>query len=394
MNILFFLGSGVSYKTGLPDTKTITDKLLNGKWYAHTDGNFYPGQNPNDDFRETDITPKIQNFFKYLKEYSDNYYKGRGGFETNYEDIFYIVRQIHNELAHESDNPAINLFIKFLQCKYNFGSNQEFYYFVKILDFKEFIRHCENFINCVVWQSVLTSNEVQGLELLTEVISSKKFDKIDIATLNHDLLIEKQLKNSNISFADGFTEPDGDYCYFAPQIYREAQNKIRLFKLHGSINWYRIRRNYDEIKNQTTDNFAKILRNNWQLRNSSGNIIGSTLEHYPIFLTGTMNKLSDYNFGIINDIHLTFNDALKNHKIIIMSGYSWNDRGINGLLQEWIMLYRERKIILLHEDPDSVKSSKSFMRHMYDNLVKCGKLITVRKWFSDTKLNDIINFIN
>lgn len=393
MNVLFFLGSGISLKSGLPDTKTITDQVLNGQWHAHTDRNFYPGQNPNDYFRETDITPKIQTFLKYLKEYSDDYYKGRGGFEANYEDIFYLVRQIHDELTYESDNPGIKLFIEHLQNKYNFGSNPDFSHFDMPLDFKEFIWYCEDFINCVVWQSVSTTTTPQGLELITEVISSGKFDKVDIATLNHDLLTEKQLEDLGIKFADGFAAPNGDYCQFEPSVYSDPNSKVRMFKLHGSANWYRIRSEYDPVKKEQIDFYAKVLRNHFRMTDGKGNFIGSTLEHYPIFLTGTMNKLADYNFGIIRTIHLIFDQVLYDHNVIIMSGYGWNDKGINGRLQEWLLSSNEHKIILLHEDPESIKKSKSFMWHRYDDLIKWGRLIPVRKWLSDTKLSDIIKLI-
>ena len=39
--------------------------------------------------------------------------------------------------------------------------------------------------------------------------------------------------------------------------------------------------------------------------------------------------------------------------------------------------------------PESIKKSRSFMWHRFDDLVKWGRLIPVKKWMSDTKLSDI-----
>ena len=397
MDILFFLGSGVSYKSGLPDTKTITDNLLNEDWWSHTDRNFYRGQNSNEYFRKYDITPKLQSLLKYIKEYSDKYYKGRyktkPNLEANYEDIFFIVKQVHDELTGEIDNPAIKFFIEHLQDKFQFGTNPDFSYFDKPQPMDEIFWRAEDFINCVVWQSLPIKTKPVGFDLILNFIKSNDYEVIDIATVNHDLLTEEFLMQNNVDFTDGFTNPDGDFCYFNPTLYRNEGKKVNLYKLHGSNNWYRLR-NYDKKTNSTTDFYAKVLRNHFRCQNAKGEHIGSTLEHYPIFLTGTINKLADYNFGIVRDVHLKFDEVLFKHNIIIMSGYGWNDKGINGRLMEWILSSQDRKLILLHENPESLRKSKSAMWHRYDDLVKWGRLIPVRKYMCDTTIKDIMPYLN
>jgi len=179
MNILLFLGSGVSFETGLPDTKTITDKLLNGQWHRHTDSNFYPGKHNNPYFDQTDITPQIQKFLKFVKEYADEYLKPREIEESNYEHIFFLVNQLHSELSFESDNPALKPFIDYLKNELDFENNSGFAELDIQLDFKDFCWRAEDFINCVIWQSVYTNNPIQGFDFIKEIIESKKFKKID-----------------------------------------------------------------------------------------------------------------------------------------------------------------------------------------------------------------------
>lgn len=392
-SILFFFGSGVSFPSGLPSANEITNKILIGEWNRHTDSNFYPGRNTNPVFAKNDITPKIQIFLKFIKEYADEYFAKRMIGEANYEHIYFIVNQLHNELTFESDNPALKPFIQFIENKFDFENNKEFFEYDKPIGFKDLVWRSEDFINCVIWQSLYSENDPIGFELITEILNFNKNLNLDIATLNHDLILEKYLDNNSITFFDGFSEPNGDFCYFTPNNYSKCIQRIKLYKLHGSLNWYRLR-TFDENKKLTTDFYAKLVGNNhWNVQDKEGNFLGNTLESYPIFLSGTGNKLSAYNSGIIKFIHLEFDEVLIKHDLMIMSGYGWNDKGINIRLMEWIMTSDQRKLIILHEDPESIKKSRSAMWHRYDDLVKWGRLIPINKWMSDTKLDDIKEYL-
>jgi hypothetical protein len=392
MNIILFLGSGVSYETELPDTKTITEELLNGDWWKHSDQNFYRGKSRNAYNKIFDITPKLQNLLRYIRDYSAEYLKDRRYSDVNYEDIFYIIKQIHDEASHESDNPAIKLFIEHLNEKFDFANNREFEEHGHSKTLSEVFWKCEDFIKCVIWNMLFTNDLPKGFDLIGELISKKELNEIDIVTLNHDLLIEKYLKNLDFDYIDGFSEPKGDICLFMPQLFDEKSSRAKLFKLHGSLDWFR-HRDFIEENNTTYDLYTKIVNPDyWHCKNIEGRML-NPLQSYPLFITGTYNKQSDYTHGIVRYIHLKFFEQLNKSDIIIMSGYGWNDKGISTYLFEWIMTSQNRKIVLLHKNPESLKESKSAMWHRYDDLVKWGRLIPVRKWMSETKLDDIIDYL-
>jgi hypothetical protein len=63
---------------------------------------------------------------------------------------------------------------------------------------------------------------------------------------------------------------------------------------------------------------------------------------------------------------------------------------MNGRLMEWLHAPGDRKVVLLHPRPEELKSSKSAMWHRYDDLVKKGKLVLVKKWLCDTSLSDVL----
>jgi hypothetical protein len=387
--ILLFLGSGVSYKSGLPNLTDITNSILKDQWFKHTDELFYRGVHPSPYFHQEDITPKLQEFLNIVKGYSDDYLVKRRGWGTNYEDLFYICQQISDNEKHEFDNPAIFSFIRYIKKKtkhlYQNSING-----TKEINLSSLASDSLVLIGCVVHHALSTNKDPNGFDLIYQLSISKI--KFDIVTLNHDTLLERVMAKHGIEFVDGFGEKQGDIRWFEPQRYDNNSDKTILFKLHGSINWHRFR---EEItingRPLSQDRYGQPLHHNSPLyKNEKGKYL-IPLNHSPIFLTGTYNKLSDYNFNIFRIINNKFEDSLWNHNFMIMSGYGWNDHGINGRLFEWLLSSMDKRLILLHENPEEIKrNSKSAMRHRYDTLVKEGRLIPVEKWFSDIKIDELL----
>ena len=384
MKLIVFLGSGVSFESGLPCVKKMTEKLLNAPWFNHADQNFYPGKHPSPYFEKENQTPRIQDFLKILKKFADEYLIKRRDTESTYEDLFFLCQQISDNEKFEIDNPAIQSFINDLNIKTEHLYDPA----LLIFDLESLASRACDLIQCVVWH-LLYAKEPKGLELILELIENTS--QLDIATLNHDRLIEQILDNANIKYNDGFGEANGQVRYFNPNLYN-PENKINLFKLHDSLNWYRFRDKVEKNgKEITIDRYGMALNpDHWLCRDSNGNLLFA-LDSKPIFLAGSYNKMLDYNFGIFKAIHNKFDSFLSQHNLMVMSGYGWNDRGINGMLFEWISSSLERRLILLHKNPEvEIKEkSKSAMWHRYDKLVEEGRLIPVKKWFSEIHFDEL-----
>lgn len=383
-NLLVFLGSGISFPSNLPNSDEITEKILYEKWHQHTDQNFYEGEHPNEYFKNIDITHKIQTFLVILKEYATPYMMERRQNPINYEDLFYICQQIKDNEDMEIDNPLLDTFIKKLHHML-IGKN---IYSSKtplqpIININYLAERSIALIQNVVWSCLPINTKPIGLSLLYDICKHTKH--IDIVTLNHDLLVEKYFNSNNIEYCDGFGKEEGNVRYFQPGLYNK-NNHINLYKIHGSINWFRFR---STINGSTIDRYGMAtINDHWHLKDENGLFL-TNLDGFPLFLTGSYNKMLDYNFGIYRILHSKFDLALERNKTIIMSGYGWNDRGINGRLFEWLGVENNR-LILLHENPeDLIKHSKSALWHRYHDLVKKGKLFSVGKWFSDVEYNDI-----
>ena len=374
------LGSGVSYASGHPSVQTITDEVLFGHWHEHTDSNFYRGLDGTP-ARPSQCVTRLQAFLTLLKQFADDYQSKQRGGSANYEDLFYLSRQIEDELMGNSDNPAIAPFIADIRnrtkelCK---PTPLEIEFELHDLAGKS----CD-FIECVVWHLLPANTKPKGFALLRELASSGDIERIDCCTLNHDLLTENFLNENGIAYLDGFSGADGQIRWFDPESYDRTNEKLRLYKLHGSTNWW-----YLERRGRRAFGIPEKGHRPWDCRDRTGSRIHE-IDPRPRFLTGSQNKISEYRHGIFAELHNRFFRLLREHHLIVMSGYGWNDRGINGWLSEWLSASKRNKIILLHRHPEQIRQSRSNMWFRYTQLIDDRQLIPILKWFSETSLADL-----
>ncbi|MEE9443558.1 MAG: hypothetical protein V3V99_12915 [candidate division Zixibacteria bacterium] len=374
--MLVFLGSGVSYKSGLPDVNKITNEVLDGKWFKYTDQNYWPITS-DIVIPSNDNTKEIQAFLSILKDVIDPYYLERTGEACNYEDLYYVCQQISENEYGITNNPAVNPFIKEMKMQTE-----------SLGQLNKLAKYAVYLIHCVVWRLLTNENIVKGFDLIKELIENNI--GVDIATLNHDLLIERYLESSGIEYSDGFDKKEVDIRFISENPF-ESCDKVRVFKLHGSINWFRFEREIIEngkpvvLKRYGVDTINDYMH----CRDLNG-------EYYdvstwmPMFLSGSVNKLFKYNFGIFKHILYHFDECLNKHNRILMSGYGWSDIGINGRLLEWLGSSMDNALVLLHENPQEISHKMvNSGKNVYDEYKNDGRLIMIKKWFCDSNFDDL-----
>ncbi len=388
-DVMIFLGSGVSIPSKVPCVDQITQSLFNETWSKYSGGWYYKGVDPSPELRQFNNTNRQIKFLKILEQHADKYFQDRLDHKVNYEDLYYISRQLYEEDFHEIHNPAISDFYELIK--------QESAGLWKIrpdsygdgFKFRELANESCQLIQDVVIVEISGHKTPKGLELIAEIAKDAQFDNVDIFTINHDELVEEQLKSNEIEYVDGFGSQVGDVRPYSPSKY-DSRAKVQLFKLHGSVNWYRFR---DELKDEFDFIAIPMIKDVERCKNDSGKYL-DTLDHRAQILTGTYNKISDYGYGIFADMHWFFHDRLRKHDRIIMSGYGWNDRGINGMLMEWIYTSMNKRLILLHEKPELIRDkSMSGMPLRYETFVQEGRLKPVKKWLCNITLQELQPFI-
>lgn len=238
------------------------------------------------------------------------------------------------------------------------------------------------FIEWVVVEALHTEHTI-GLDLVVELANSHEIDRLDIVTLNHDTLIEKLFTENNIRFVDGFGHQDGDVRWYDDSVYDAKNARVRLIKPHGSVNWHSF------IVNGRPHPAIVVGQNSNPLQryNEKSKELKSHVKT-PSFLSGA-NKILSYNKGIYSDMFFRFHEFLREHELMVMSGYGWGDIAINYRLMNWLDYNRRNTIILLHEEPENLTTRSLQLDESYKSLVRVGQLVPVGKWLSDASLTDI-----
>ena len=163
-----------------------------------------------------------------------------------------------------------------------------------------------------------------------------------VATLNHDLLIEQTLNSVGLAYADGFSAREDGARVWNPEDLSDTGFEVSLLKLHGSVDWFRVRDG-----------------GNWESERIAigGRDLFDWSDHRPQLLLGTFNKLLSYPAAQFAWLHNQFRVELSRSSLLVVSGYSFGDKGINSYLLEWAYGGQGRRLVVIHPDGKSVLSN-------------------------------------
>jgi len=303
--IAFLFGAGISIPAGIPSTQSITEKVLSGENIMHhTDGNYYFGKPLYHHMGFPDeYVPRILHFLKIIKREIDQYYdndKYSFKYSTSYEDIYFMAKQIYDTETGEYDNPAVLPLINKVTPDIKPILNGKPHETRKEWELYELAVEATKYISDIVWNMLSKPiNSLNHLDFLIDCFNDKEISKIDLCNLNHDKVIEEYLCSKNIGFVDGFTKNSPELRVWNPDLYELNRSKVHLFKLHGSIDWFRFR----PEDSDWSEEFIGIPNKMdfYHIEDSEGRRLWD-LDHRPIFLVGTINKILDYTSGINQDI--------------------------------------------------------------------------------------------
>ncbi|MGA3288522.1 MAG: SIR2 family protein [Bacteroidota bacterium] len=371
-NIAFLLGSGISLKAGIPCTGQITEAVLSGDgFHWSTDRRYYLGPRAID--YDDGYISSVTKFLSRIKNEVDNYYSfNRRKHDTTYEDMFSVVSQLGDSEYGEYDNPALfalreKILADSPQVLIGMGYKKSMNWTLA-----ELCSETIQYIKCIVTIKIGEKHDnISYLETFSNLLEIDSVERMKIFTLNHDTLIENYLSEKGIDFVDGFGF-DGRRWVWDELNYELPRKKkeLKLLKLHGSISWF-----YDTVED------GKIIRK--PLPNDIRDIEG------PEILIGTINKILDYsNRDIYWKIHGKFNNYLDETNILIVSGYSFNDKVINSRIGNWFV--GNRKLIIIHPNIDKMKEkARPLLRRKWDAWEKTGNLKTIEDYFENVTTENL-----
>ena len=339
-DVVFLIGSGVSCGADLPGTKEITKALLQplrgpaASEYEHRLGQYVAL-----------LTDEVRSVNRTL---------GRGR-HVNYEELAYLCRQIQDSAVGEFENPAVSALHEKLARRLSRssafqdeihlnGSSRSAHFREEVLDLSEEIySRTEQVLSQELDKAATRPDPFKPLlaASLDEQVS------LDVFTLNHDCLIEQMWGEHGIDFEDGFRPVaevnSASFLARTPQIkawdraaYGRSQKRISLAKLHGSLDWWSYpNTGVEYLPPQKVAGDPSHIddprprgqqsRQRWLLPPDR------------LLLIGTFNKmLAQARGDAFLDLLCLFRGRLQETNALVISGYGFGDKGINGVILEWL----------------------------------------------------------
>ncbi len=344
----FFFGAGISRPSGGPLVGEIAESAFGREWHFTTEKVFESGANPNPAFVD-DVTPRVKAFLSKVDELATGYLtavsRSASPRKPNYEDLFSLCEQASRAELDHVPNLAVVEFRNRLRKEteslhrgFTVGSGSS-------SGLPGLAETSCDFLHWVVHDRLHSGVTVRaGLQAISRTAAA--VDALDIFTLNHDLLVEEELRA--VGFFDletGFDNRDHGECSVYSGWPRDVRTRIRLFKLHGSLNWY-----FFEFPNWGHRRQYAIPDGDWRHCHDERGDLLLPMDWKAAFLSGTIVKEQRYGLGFWGDILSHFRHHLSRHSRLICCGYSFGDPGINLRLIQWLHDRIENQLVILTPD--------------------------------------------
>ncbi len=380
-HISFLFGSGFSVPENIPAVSAINKKMSHLK-----EGDFYLGTDQRAFFYQAEWRDPNGwmpgSYFDRLfaQEFTAFYCKlilGGNSDYYNYEEFYdFLTEFLRFQKRKEEINKFCELFrTTFIKAKLYIIDDYNLVW--------RFKRIFNQLISCLLnvpryHEDVSYSNYPHYEPLVGCIRDSLKTKIVDVHTLNHDLFFD-MLGSKHVDlwqhYSDGFTEYGSPYfgevsfdhkskvgtvhkSYKVRLRYydNEYSKKLRLFKLHGSIDNYTLIQSDSPGGNHFSGKNPIRVKKDFAVREFLVERLDEKLkkylyerpfsETYPDFLTGTTEKIRLYHDPFYDNLFLYFKNNLLNSTHLFVIGYGFQDRGINEYLENHYLIFNKPMIVI------------------------------------------------
>ena len=347
------LGAGFSANAGMPTASAIADRFnrdLREKLLSASSSEWFWIDDKDDTFIHNGRLNFAYIAYSYVfDELVKSYVADRGSFKY-YEDFYqFIIDNFTNsdwveklfetaKLSLLEDKPF------FLEKK-----NQDYYQsYLFAFEHKQF-QKVSDILNYLIGDilSVIPKNESKLKKTYQEFIDYiSRFDGVDIFTLNHDLLLERVLELNGLKYSKGFNTIDSPINHnelSVPYFNNTFNEKIKIHKLHGSLDFYQFR-HYENNENMwlvPTGGYDYYMTTDYSIKHNSIRINPETKEVLqdfnpdivPKFITGTRKLDTIKNDFLFKQLFENFEEVINTSENLFISGYSFSDDHLNEKLK-------------------------------------------------------------
>jgi hypothetical protein len=377
MRFAFLLGSGISVGAGMPSVEQISRQVFYGENVArHSDGTYgiTDGNSLSVPHADNQLEAAVA-FTRRLRDRAQSYFDALvTGREVNYEDVATFAGQIQDAITGEYESPSLMPLLIELQRELHVDARQ----------LGHNAREAKNYIQDTVWW--MLSKRIDGAAHLQAITDAcRRVDSLDLFDLNHDQVLSTALSTEGISAEDGFGEADGEARRWTDWF----DGSIRHFKLHGSIDWFRLPSPADARSGGII--FKSLTRDHNHLHNAAGGLLDVPAEERPMLLVGTFDKALSYQASIFADQHHWFHRQLRSADALVAIGYGFRDKGLNTRLIDWLLRSQDRRMVVVHgSEPALLGKARAAIAGKWDAWKNDGRLRVVEKWIEDVSWEDIL----
>ncbi len=359
----------------------ISHAILNQGWRDEGEFRFSPSG-----VESTGTAKCAQEFLRLLKGYVDPHLQHREKRDGHYEDFYAAATQIVQDEICEIVDPMLRDSAATIQAASRpLYEDQDANGYPNA--FAKLAHSATLLIHWGVYHLLYPVTKPIGLGVLNAAANA--VEQMEVFTVNHDVLVERQLQQGGIPFTDGFSDRVGDVLRFNWSW--KEDTTVRLYKLHGSLDWYRFGFPGGIVQ------FAKVPMgcDPSTCKDGEGEEL-ALLNQTPLFLTGTTGKERLYGVGFVGEFFIQFHSRLADYHTLICCGYGWADKGINNRVNQWLLNAPENRIVILHNNALDELKHKQFWskRDRWTQFQQAGKIVVVPKWLSDCALNDLEPFFD
>lgn len=345
------LGAGISCAAGLPSTSELTTQVLKSDSYSwSTVETFFPGKPLYSQAGYPDEwAPRVKEFLGRIAKL------GRGNHELDYHSRSFSDYETIMERLIElyggdwfagtgNRNPLLREVVSRLESECRDLLKNPFRHDGSIDDLNDLLKVSQVFIQDVIaWElNRKRTIDFEAVRTLLNLLRSQEFDRYEIFTLNHDVLLESALRQAQIDYCDGFTE-EKNLEYWDLDAYGNSKSSVHLYKLHGSIDWFW---QQSGKRGEVYDIIGRGPRGPMESRGS--------LRRASI-LIGQRTKFEHYNYMPYLDLMHAFTGGLMNTSRCIVIGYSFRDAGVNSRFIHWLSKDQRRRLVIISPDPKVVE---------------------------------------
>lgn len=382
--LCFLLGAGVSLSAGFPPTDTITDRVCGREGrILNVGGTYRWSPTPAEGHPRGSVPDPGQRVIEIV---ADMLWRGKQS--PNYEDLYYAVNELHEHLTYNYDNPCLESLIARLMDKADWSD----------LDrdprkgLKDAMSKACNLIRSVVARSLSRDPEPTDLNLLTDIIHAQQFQRVDIFTLNHDCHIETALQEAKLAYEDGFRETGHeDVHVWSRACLEQDSSYTTVCKLHGSVDWYRAQiEGYclEDVLIRTRDDIEHL----GQLELPQGRTRPYISPDDRQILVGRHNKILSYTNGWYLELYYWFKRRIEHADVLVVSGYSFGDKGINSAIIDAFAPRDPRKLLIVIDTSDEsalLEKARYAIAGKWNMLKSRGLLTYVQRGFGSVEFEDL-----